>query len=160
MEALQINFPMALDRVSGLLAWWGIPNITEASEIEARAKRFHVLFDDLRKLFGEASSSQAQALSAANELFARSVHELLSAPPPPERIAAQSRLVAGFTESLAAQTKDWAELTQKVHGCCAVMVCESTEETAQQAGGTLPAATQGQSERPAGKETGKRAAKT
>ena len=73
-------------------------------------------------------------------------------------MAAQSSIVVDLLESLAAQTKTWADLTQEVHGCCATMVRETAEEAAKQVGSAAPGKFQAQSEQPAGKETGKRAA--
>lgn len=128
MKAAETSVPTGLDRMNGLLAWWGVPNAFDGSEMQVRTKRFQVLVLDLNKLFNEASSSQARALSVANEQFTRALHEHLSARQPPELMAAQSRLVTGLMESLAVQTKTWAQLTQKLHDCCLAAAREAAAE--------------------------------
>jgi len=90
MKASETSIPAGLDRIKGLMAWWGMPAVLEAGQIEAQAKRFQVLTVDLVRLFNEACSNQAQALSAANEQFARAFQDLLRARQPPELMAAQS----------------------------------------------------------------------
>lgn len=158
MKAAETSVPTGLDRMNGLLAWWGVPNAFDGSEMQARTKRFQVLVLDLNKLFNEASSSQAQALSAANEQFTRGLQELLSARQPPELMAAQSRLVTGLIESLAAQTRAWAELTQKLHDCCSATVREAAAEAGEHAGRPVPIKSQSDGERPASKASTKRTA--
>ncbi|MGE0333978.1 MAG: phasin family protein [Gammaproteobacteria bacterium] len=158
MKAADTSAPTGLDRLNGLLAWWGVPNAFDGSEIQAQTMRFQVLVLDLNKLFNEASSSQAQALSAANEQFTRALQELLSARQPPELMAAQSSLVTGLIESLAAQTGAWAELTQKLHGCFSAMVRGSAAEAGEHAGRPVPIKSQSDGERPASKASTKRTA--
>jgi hypothetical protein len=130
----ETSIPAGLDRIKGLMAWWGMPNVLEAGQIEAQGKRFQVLVVDLVKLFNEASSNQAQALSASNEWFTRAFQDLLRAREPPELMAAQSSLVIGLMQSLAAQTKIWAELTQKLHNSCLAMVREAAAKTGEHVG--------------------------
>jgi hypothetical protein len=144
----ETSIPAGLDRIKGLMAWWGMPNVLEASQIEAQSERFQVLVVDLVKLFNEASSNQAQALFAANERFTRAFQDLLSARQPPELMAAQSSLVIGLTESLAAQTKIWAELTQNLSDYCSTMAHEAVVEAGEHAGRSEPAGKQPEAERP------------
>ena len=155
MTAKTDTIPTGLNRFNGLLAWWGAPDGLGLGNTEAQTKRFQVLVTELGQAFNEASSYQVETLSATNERLACSLQELLRSRQPQELMAAQSNIVAGLLASLAAQTKAWADLTQKVHGCCAAMVREAADETAKQGVSTASAATQGQSERPAGTEAGK-----
>lgn len=145
MKESESGIPTGLDRITGLLAWWGTP--LEAGQIEAQSERFQVLVVDLVKLFNEGSSNQAQALSAANERFTRAFQDLLTARQPPELMAAQSSLVIGLTESLAAQTKIWAELTQKLHDCCSTMIRESAVKAGEHADRSEPVGKQAEAER-------------
>jgi len=152
--------PTGLNRMNGLLAWWGIPDLVDASGMEARAKQFQVLVVDLNRLFSEASSSQARALSDANEQFARALQELLSARQPSELMAAQSNLVTGLMESFTAQTRAWTELTQKLHDCCSATVREAVAEAGERAGHSVPIGSQTGADQPAGKEARKRVAQS
>ena len=130
------------------MAWWGMPNVLEAGQIEAQGQRFQVLVVDLVKLFNEASSNQAQALSASNERFTRAFQDLLRAREPPELMAAQSSLVIGLMQSLAAQTKIWAELMQNLSDYCSTMAREAVVEAGEHAGRSEPAGKQTEAERP------------
>lgn len=62
MKPSEIGISARLKRINGLLAWWRIPDVFEASQMEALTKRSQVLIVDLVKLFNEASSDQGQAL--------------------------------------------------------------------------------------------------
>ena len=148
MKGSETSIPTGLDRITGLLVWWGMPNALETGEIEAQAKRFQILTVDLVKLFNEASSNQAQALFAANESFTRAFQDLLRARQPPELMAARSNLVIGLMESLAAQTKIWAELTQKLSDCCSTMIREGAVKAGEHAGRSEPIGKQAEAERP------------
>lgn len=77
---------------------------------------------------------------------------------PPELMAAQSRLVTGLIESLAAQTRAWAELTQKLHDCCSATVREAAAEAGEPAGRPVPIKSHSDGERPASKASTKRTA--
>ncbi|MGH9548368.1 MAG: phasin family protein [Terriglobales bacterium] len=155
MTAKIDNLPTGLDRLNALLAWWAIPSGTALGNMEKQTKRFQVLVTDLSQAFSDASSCQAKTINATNGQLARSLQDLLHSRQPQELMAAQLSVVADLLESLAAQTKTWADLTQKVHGCCATMVRETAEEVAKQVGGAAPAKAQSEPERSAGKETGK-----
>lgn len=155
MKGSETNMSMGLNRMNGLLAWWGIPNTIGADAIEARSKRFQLLVAELSTLFSDASSSQVQAISDTNDRFSQALQELLSARQAPELMAAQSNLVVGLIESLTAQTQAWAELTQKLHTCCAAAVRDAAIETSERA---ALAGAQSDTRRPAGKEPVKRSA--
>jgi hypothetical protein len=142
----EASIPAGLDRIKGLMSWWGMPSVLGAGQIEAQGQRFQGLVVDLVKLFNEASSNQAQALFAANEQFTRAFQDLLRAREPPELMAAQSSLVIGLMQSLAAQTKIWAELTQKLSDYCSTMAHEAV--VGEHAGRSEPAGKQPEAERP------------
>lgn len=120
--------------------------------MEEQTKRFQGLVTDLSHAFNEASSCQVKTLNETNEQLACSLHDLLHSRQPQELMAAHLRVVAGLFENFAAQTKTWADLTEKVHGCCATMV-RQTAEAAKQVGRTAPPKAQSEAERSAGKET-------
>lgn len=141
------NAPTGLDRFNALLAWWGTPNEIDLSNIGTQTKHFQILAANLSQAFGEASTSQMKTLITTNERLARSLQEILHSQQPAELMAAHSNVVAGLLESLAAQTKVWADLTQKLHDCCATVAREAVAEVGEGA------------ERPASKEIGKRAAR-
>jgi hypothetical protein len=149
------SLPTALDRLNALLAWWAIPNGMALGNMEEQTKRFQVLVTDLNQAFSEASSCQAKTLNATNGQLARSLQDLLRSRQPQELMAAQLSVVAGLLESLAAQTRIWADLNQKVHSCCATMIRETAEEVAKQVSGAAPPKAQPEPERSAGEEPGK-----
>lgn len=65
MDASQTNFAMGWDRASGLLAWWGIPNITEASGIESRKVEY------LRADYPHEAFKRVTQVSELNETLYR-----------------------------------------------------------------------------------------
>jgi hypothetical protein len=144
----EASIPAGLDRIKGLMSWWGMPSVLGAGQIEAQGQRFQGLVVDLVKLFNEASSNQAQALFAANEQFTRAFQDLLRAREPPELMAAQSSLVIGLMQSLAAQTKIWAELTQKLSDYCSTVAHKAVVEAGEHASRSEPAGKQAEAERP------------
>lgn len=138
MNASETSIPTGLDRVKGLIAWWGISNVLDSAQVEAEPKQYQLLVVDLVKLFDEAAANQAQLLSAANEQFTRAFQELLRARRPPELMAAQSSLVIAFLESLAAQNKIWAELAQKVCACGSIVIGDAEVEACKHSGHSEP----------------------
>lgn len=128
-----------LDRVNGLLAWWGIPNTGDTIGIQARARRLQLLVVNLTSVLSDASSNQARVAVEANDRFHRAVRDFLSAREAPEILAAQSNLVRGLMENLTAQVQTCTELTQKLRACCAEAVRpmdDSTDAAPESAGAT------------------------
>lgn len=152
MKASENRVPTGLDRVNSLLAWWDVPRLIGASGMEAHAERFRLVLD-LTKFANEAFSSQAQALSAGNEQFGRALRELLSARQPPELMAAQSSLLTALMENLVAQTRLWAELTQKFYECCSAVTCEAASETGEHTRRPEPAVKGPETKRPERRST-------
>lgn len=159
MKASEVGSPVGPDRVKGLLAWWGLPNIGREAGLEAQTNRLQAMVVDLNDLFREALSSQARAVSAADEQLTSALQDFLSAQRPPELVAAQSRLVTLLLSSVAAQAKALAELTQKVCNTCGVMVGEAAIESPKHSGSDLPTRARGADKQPAGSKAGRRAHK-
>lgn len=130
MNATDTSIPNGLDRMNGLLAWWGMPSVADAGEFESQAKRCQALVVELNKLFLDATSGQTQALSEANEEFGRTLRDLLSAREPAELMSAQSRLATALMQTLATQTRAWADLSQQLYDCCMAVVGETATEAA------------------------------
>lgn len=128
MNASESGGSKQFDPSRGPMAWWTLPDIANADAIDAQAKRYRGFLADLNRLFSEASSRQAQALSAANRQFAGAFQGFLSARRPPELLAAQSTLFKGLMESMAAQAKTWTELTWDLQNCCTAMVRETARD--------------------------------
>jgi hypothetical protein len=63
-------------------------------------------------------------------------------------MAAQSSLVIGLMQSLAAQTKIWAELTQKLSDYCSTIAHEAVVEAGEHVGRSESAGKQAEAERP------------
>lgn len=121
--------PTGFDRLNALLAWWGTQDAhRDPANIETQTERFRMLVIELNRAFNEASCCQLEALSTTNERLAQSLQYLLRGPQPQELMAVQSSIVAGLLESLAIQTKVWADLMQKVHDCCTAMLAEARQQ--------------------------------
>lgn len=119
MSGHETKMTNELDRVNGLLAWWGLPNTGDTIGIQARARRLQVLMVNLTSVLSDASSNQARAAVEANDRFHKAVRDFLNAREAPEILAAQSGLVRGLMENLTIQVQACTELTQKLRACCA-----------------------------------------
>lgn len=117
MKSTASSIQTGADRINGLLTWWGVPDALDVGAAEGRAKRFQGLVSALSQVVSEASANQAETASATNERLARALRELLGARQPADFIAAQSRPVTDLMETLAAQAKALAEVTQQLHEC-------------------------------------------
>lgn len=156
MTTPETGLPIGWDRVSGLLAWWGMPGATDAGGMKNHTDRVQALVAEMHQLFKEVSSSQGQVVSDTNERFTQALHEVLAARQPSEFMAIQTRLVIGLMESTAAQAGAWAKLTQDLHGCCSAMVREGGADADSRSTQTEPSA---EPARPKAGDAGKSAAR-
>ena len=136
-----------LHRMNGLLAWWGIPG-AEGCAIDARTRRTLALVGHLNEVLREASSRQSEALCAANDEYIRALQAMLKARQPAELITAQSRIMSAFMECFAAQTKAWAELTQKLCANGSAGTSEKAIQATKGVGETMCLLSQPDPERP------------
>lgn len=122
-----------LDRLNGLMAWWGFPNAAKGTGMTAPVMQFQVLLLELNKVLNEAASTQAQAFSAASQHVGRAVQAAMSARQPLELIDAQAKLIGSLIECFAGQSAFWADLTQKLGDCCTDSICKPDQEPEERA---------------------------
>lgn len=138
MMASDSSIPAEVRRVNGLLAWWGLADQSRASGMEAHARQLQTLIGDVNKLLSQASSNNAEELSAAKEQLTRALQVFLNVRQPSELIAARSHLVTSLRACFAARARSWAELTRKLDACCSGAPHEAAAEPAAGAGGLMP----------------------
>ena len=122
-----------LDRWDALFAWWGVPAATGNSQVDDQAKRFQAFASDLQMVYGEACTRQISSLLSANDRIARSLREFWRCQRPQDVLATESNVLATMFEEASLQARNWAELAQKVQGCCAAIAREAADENRQQA---------------------------
>ncbi len=155
MTTPDTGVPFGWDRVSGLLAWWGLPAAAEASEMTAHVDRVQMLVAEMNRLFREVSSTQGQVVADTNERLAQALHEAMAARQPSDVMAVQTKLVVGLMESTTAQASAWTKLSQDLHACCSAMVREAGSDAT-----SRPDLTEASAEKagPKAGDTGKQAA--
>ena len=155
MTTPDTGIPFGWDRVSGLLAWWGLPAAAGASEMKSHVDPVQTLVAEMNRLFREVSSNQGQVVADTNERLAQALHEAMAARQPSDVMAIQTKLVVGLMESTAAQASAWAKLSQDLHACCSAMVRKAGPEAASRPGLAEPSA---QEESPNAGDAGKQGA--
>jgi hypothetical protein len=156
MDEKTARIMAGVDRLNGLLAWWGMAGSEGNLRFEGQIKRFQQFAADLQKAYGEAYRQQVEALSAANERLVRSLQGLLLSRKPDELMAAESEILATLLEGASLQAQTWAELGQRVQECCLALASEATAQVHKLA--ETPAVAPPQAERSATKQLSKEAA--
>jgi hypothetical protein len=136
------------DRITGLLAWWGVAGANQAREMSGQVSRIAALGAELNHHFREVSFRQSEALTAANEEIIRPLQMLVSARQPADVISAQLHILKGLTGNLEAQSRAWADFSDRLHECCCAMAREGSTEAFERAGALLPTRSQSHAEEP------------
>lgn len=116
-----------VDRLNGLLAWWGVPDVMTGNAIEKRMKRFQAAASDLQKSYGDACDRQADVLIATNRRLAHSLQDACRSRHPRDIVAAESTLLAIVLDGIELQAQIWTGLTHEVLERCAALVGEPAD---------------------------------
>ena len=111
------DIPTGIDRLNGLLAYWGMPGSASVGNAEAKTARMQTLVVGLNRAMYDASCSQLESLALTNKRLARSLRRLLRDGQRCELTAAQSRIAMSLQESQVEQTRAWADLTKTLSEC-------------------------------------------
>lgn len=122
------HLSISLDRMSGLLTWWGVPDWMGNNTVETQMKRFQAVASDLQKSYGDACGRQMDVLLAANERLAHSLQQVCRSRHPQDIVAAESNILAIFLDGIERQAQIWMDLTQRVVEHCAALASEPADE--------------------------------
>lgn len=125
MEGKREEITGGVDRMSGLLDWWGVQGNQAVSE---RIKRFQELAAGLQHAYSETYAEELDALTATNDRLAKSVQGLLRCRKSDEFFTAQMDIFAGMMESASRQVTAWSELGRKIQRCCTTVASEAAED--------------------------------
>lgn len=149
-----------VERLTGLLGWWGVPIASGNGMIDIQMKRLQQFAADLQKTYSDAYRSEMDALFSSNDRLARSFQDLFHSRQPQEVMAAESDIFATLLEDASLHVKRWTELTQKLQECCAAMARDAAEDLRQQVQETGSATKAAEPERHAVKPARKQPAHT
>src|SRR3546814_12134469 len=99
MHGHESNVLNELERVNGLLAWWGHPDTGDTTDIRVRARRLQLLMMNQSKGPGDTSFNQTRAMFEANDRFHNALHGFLSARTAQEILAPRSDLLMRSEQS-------------------------------------------------------------
>ncbi|MBO0800011.1 MAG: phasin family protein [Blastocatellia bacterium] len=115
MEVQRDEMTAGVDRLNGVLGWWGAQG---NRAIEARIEKFQQLTGALHKAYGEACRYHIDALTATNDRVSRSFQGLFHSRTPDELFIAEAEILTALMEAASLNMKAWSDLTQKVQSCC------------------------------------------
>lgn len=132
MEANETPLSTYIERLNGLMSWWGMPGPTGNTLLDHQMRRLQRFAADFQKSCTDAYCSEMEALVGGNERLSRSMLGLLQHRRPPEGGAVESEILAILLEGASHQTKRWADLTQKLQECCSAVTREVAIDLQQQ----------------------------
>ncbi|TSD82936.1 hypothetical protein FFK22_040405 [Mycobacterium sp. KBS0706] len=124
MATTQSITSMPLDRLNGLLACWGAPDVMAGTVIETRVKRFRAAAADLQKSYGDVCDGQTDVLIATN---AHSLQDACRSRHPRD-VTAETAILAVVLDAIQLQAQIWTGLTYKILERCAALVSEPADE--------------------------------
>jgi hypothetical protein len=139
MEAKENPFSTSMERLNGLMAWWGMPGPNGNGAVGRQIKRLQQFAADFQKTCADAYSGEMSAVLNSNERLGRSVQEFVRCRQPSEVLAAESEILVTLLEGASLQAKLWAELTQRLQECCAAVARDAAADLRQQAEASAPA---------------------
>lgn len=116
------------DKIAALFTWWGLPDDAISGGMSSRLTRLQGLFGDLQTICADAGSEQTEALLASNDRILRSFQDLLQCRRPGDFIAAEGVVLEMVLDEASRRMHAWADLTRRVHECCADAVRENERE--------------------------------
>jgi hypothetical protein len=125
MEGQRDEMTAGMDRLQGLLGWWGAQG---NRAIEGRIEKFQQLTNGLHKAYGEAFD----ALTTPNDRVSRSFQGLFGIRTPDELLVAQTEIMTSFMEAASLQMKAWSEISRKIQACYADVACETASDIGNQ----------------------------
>lgn len=132
MGVIENPFFSNAGRLSNLTPWWGDPGPNGAGALDRQIKRLQQFAADCQRTCADAYRDEMDAILKRNERIGQSVQELLRSRRPPEALAAQSEILAILFEGASLQAKHWAEMTQKLHECCAAIARDAASDLKRQ----------------------------
>lgn len=116
------------ERLNAVIAWWGLPSAAYPGAIEKSLKRWQALATELQTIFAEAYEAEMKSGVERGDRLGQSLQAFMLCRNPSDFLAAQSQLSAVLHESASHRAKRFSDVTQGVHGCCALMAREMADD--------------------------------
>lgn len=110
-----------LDHLSGLPAWWGVPDVSGNEYAFGQMRHFQVFTSNLQQVYGAEYCHQIQTQLSANQRLVSSLQDFLRCRQPQDVIAVEMEIWMTVLEGVWAQTAAWVGLRQKVQDCYAAL---------------------------------------
>lgn len=118
-----------LDRLEGLLKWWGAPGAGCGDFRQSQLQRFEAIVSELERAVGEISDNQEQALTQSRELLVKSLPIFINSHDLNEVMAVQSKILTSLFEAASSQVKTWMVFADRIR-TAQVSLADETAETA------------------------------
>jgi hypothetical protein len=116
-----------LDRLEGLLKWWGAPAAGTEAFGQAHIQRFEAIVSELERAVAEISINQEQALTRSRELLVRSLPVFVNSHDLNEVMAMQSRILLSLFEAASSQVKSWMSFSDRIRNAQVSLTAEAAE---------------------------------
>jgi hypothetical protein len=130
MDVRHDEMTTGVDRLNGVLGWWGVQG---NRAIEGRLERFQQLSHGLHKAYYEANRNQMDVINATNDRVSHSVQGLIRSRTPDQLFVAEAEILTAFMEAASIHMKTWSELCQKIQGCYTDAARETASDVGNQA---------------------------
>ena len=115
-----------LERINGLLKWWGAPPIDFAAN-ESQLHCVHQFTDGVQNLYRDVSSRQRQLLEKAGRDINEGVTKLSWSSKPYEVLGVQSAMAAKLLDGVSRQSHLWADVAEGFIDCYAAFAKGTAE---------------------------------
>lgn len=121
------EFVSELDRLEGLLKWWGAPGAACDDFRQSQLQRFETIVAELERAVAEISSNQEQALTRSRELLVQSLPVFVNSHDLNEVMAVQSKILMSLFEAASTQVKTWMSFAERIRNAQVSLADEVTE---------------------------------
>ncbi|MDA8093281.1 MAG: hypothetical protein M0T84_05100 [Betaproteobacteria bacterium] len=160
MEVKENPFSASVERLNGLMSWWGITVPTGNGPFDRQMKRLQQFATDCRKVCADAYCGEMDALFSSNERLGHSIQGLLRYRRPPELLSPESEILAILLDDASCQARRWVELTQKLQERCSAMTLDAASDLRQRTEEPVPMKGEGEPTQQPAKTALRRAAQT
>lgn len=126
------NASAAVDRLRGLLNWWGATGNAGATTVAPDLFRFANSVTAIQKAYLGAVEKHLDTVFATNDRIARAARGLAGSSDPNALLAAQNELMTAVVEAAADYAANWGDLYQSIQALTTPTLVAPTESAAQQ----------------------------
>jgi hypothetical protein len=111
-----------IDRLTGLLAWWGMAGAEGKKSMPRQLNRLDTFVSDIQKAWLDAANRQVSASLTANEELALSAQAILRNRTQAEFLASQTEIATTISKAASIYAATWAEFQHRIQDCCTAIL--------------------------------------